>query len=144
MKELKKEEITQLLLQSGKLIHQTYDKNLKQIQLTYSQAKLISFLEPHKEYTYKEIMRLLNLSKATISELLKQLEKKSLLERYTNNFDQRKNVIVLTKKGEEIKIELMNILFQTEKDFFVCLHQEDIDQLYNILKTIYNNLKKRE
>lgn len=76
----------------------------KELSLSPIQIQILIFLHTHSEDKHKVsyLADEFNMTKATISDAVKSLEEKSLIERKDNPSDSRSHYIELTRKGKEI------------------------------------------
>ena len=132
----------QLLVNLGNKV--TWFRNQKlQIQnLTSEQAGIISFLQQQGNLgiTEGKLATEMNHSKATVSETLKKMEKKSLIKRCEDPDDGRKKYIFLTEQGQ-IKIEyLLKVSTATEKIILQGMSEYEQKELNRLLEIAVKNM----
>ncbi|MDD6404134.1 MAG: MarR family transcriptional regulator [Mollicutes bacterium] len=123
-------------------------KNSKQIHRpTPTQMRIVDYLLNYidKEYIYqKDIEEALNLSKATVSDVLNRMEKNGLIERNTNPNDTRSKMIVLSKDTKELFENNKKRLQELEKKAKKDITQEELEIFSNILNKMIKNFEKEE
>ena len=122
----------------SKEIIKKYKPFLNKLDLTYTQYITMLVLWEEKTINVKTLGDKLLLDSGTLTPLLKKLEEKGYIERKRSTDDERKLIVSLTKKGEELK----NISQDIPLNIGKCLNlteKETID-LYNLLYKILNQL----
>lgn len=82
------------------------------------------------------------ISRATASKMLQSMEKKELITRKELKEDARLKQILLTKKGEQQHLKMMNFFSGVEKLLVDGMTKEEADELYSLLKRVRHNLEK--
>ncbi len=121
----------------SKEIIKKYKPFLDKLDLTYTQYITMLVLWEEKNINVKTLGNKLLLDSGTLTPLLKKLEEKGYIERRRSINDERKLIVSLTKKGEELKQLSQDIPLNISK----CLNitkKETID-LYNLLYKKRNN-----
>jgi len=90
-------------------VTQAYRDQLSSLNLTYPQYLVLLVLWQNDGIGVREIAEQLNLDSATVSPLLKRLEKVGLLSRVRSIDDQRTVNIHLTEQGKSIQDAVSNI-----------------------------------
>ncbi|MAZ29198.1 MAG: hypothetical protein CL868_19240 [Cytophagaceae bacterium] len=113
----------------------------KQSGLTPLQIKIILFVASHEPSlnTVSQLVKELLVTKATISDSIKSLEKKGLVRKQLDYKDNRSFSIQLTEKGKKICEELGDYISPFQKSL-VQIEQDDLARLYNNLFGILKNL----
>ncbi len=122
----------------SKEIIRKYKPFLDKLDLTYTQYITMLVLWEVKTINVKTLGNKLLLDSGTLTPLLKKLEEKGYIERKRSTNDERKLIISLTKRGEELKKLSQDIPLNIGE----CLNltkKETID-LYNLLYKILNQL----
>src|ERR1700687_3773041 len=88
-----------LLYESSRKLIKIYTKQLEQLEITYPQFLVLSYLLQSDGCSVDSIGQQLNLDSGTLTPLLKRLEKNGFLVRKRNTEDERKRVVELTQKG---------------------------------------------
>lgn len=119
-------------------------ENQKNWMPTPTQMRIVDFVlnnYEQKDISQKEIENGLNLSKATVSDVLNRMEKKGLIIRKISDRDTRKKLIFLSDKAKNI-LEMNKIKLQElEKIATQNISDEEIALFSKILQTMIQNLK---
>ncbi len=115
----------------SKEIVKRYKPYLDEIDLTYTQYITMMVLWQYKEMNVKELGKYLFLDSGTLTPVLKKLEQKGYITRKRDDKDERVLNIAITKNGEDLKKQAVNI---PEKiGSCVPLTPEEGMQLFEIL-----------
>lgn len=115
----------------AKEIVRRYKPFLDELDLTYTQYITMMVLWEEKEMNVKELGKRLYLDSGTLTPVLKRLEQKGLVIRKRNSKDERVLMINITKEGEALKEQAVEIPYQMAG--CVKLDREDAKELYRIL-----------
>lgn len=134
----------QLFVQLGNAVTWYRNGRMKALGLTSSQSGVMRYIQKNrdKNVTAGELMTKLYLSKPTISKIIKQLEKKGLLERHVDESDFRKRIITLTEKGLSLESELLYIGVETESILLRGMQNEEKAEFQRLLWIALNNINK--
>lgn len=109
---------------------------------TPTQIKIMDYIitHPNTEIYQKDLEAVLRLRRATVSGVLKTMEKHGLIKREVSSFDFRVKKIILNSnvnnKFMEIKEKLKELDEIVKKD----ISSEDLKQFNHILKKMQNNI----
>ena len=119
-------------------------KDIQETLPTPAQMQILHFLGMHKnEKIYqRDIAIALGLRRATLSEILKTMEKNNLISRISAQNDTRKKEIILSKNAKEKFEAVKCALEQTEKEAIKNINQKDLEIFFKVAKQIENNLNK--
>ena len=98
--------------------------------LTTLQTRVLSSILENKELTVGEVATKLNLTGGNASALCKKLEKSGLLERSRCKEDERRVILRVSKRGEEILLEMK---LEIEKRFETFLENETEESLLKVI-----------
>ena len=118
----------------SKEIIKKYNTILNNYGLTYTQYITMMVLWEHKEINVKDLGNCLYLDSGTLTPLLKKLENSGYISRKRSSEDERNLIISITKKGENIKKDLVKIPEEIGK--CINLNPEESMYLYKILYKI--------
>lgn len=109
---------------------------LSPLGLTYPQFKTLKFLlwNPPGTVRQMDIEKHFCLTNPTVTGILKNLEKKGLIERTANHEDRRSKIIFLTEKGKSMEKTLTGVGGEMEKRAVANLSEEEKEQLICLLK----------
>ncbi len=123
----------------SKEIIKKYKPYLNKLGLTYTQYITMMILWEVKEINVKSLGDRLFLDSGTLTPLLKKLEQKKYISRVKSIKDERKLIISITKKGEELKSIAKNI--PTSIDKCLNLTEKESIELYKLLYKVLNKIK---
>lgn len=112
---------------------------------TVTQTRIINYLYEHQdeEVYQKDIERGLNLRRATISEVLKTMEKRGLIEKTINPTDARSRKIVIIKSKEAKNEEIKSNIRRVENTLRKNISQEELVSFSLTLEKMQQNLKEQ-
>ncbi|MDF7669193.1 winged helix DNA-binding protein [Lactobacillus sp. ESL0703] len=132
----KKSELLRFLIKgSERESMRIFNNMLADYSITANQAEVLMILSQVGPLSLKEIGQLLICEKGSPSRLIQSLVNKNLVSKTTNKIDQRKNVLTLTKKGEELIPKINEVNHQLNTLISNRINNEDtIDQLITVFK----------
>ncbi len=128
---------------ASRLTTKLYTPYLKVLDITYPQYLVMLVLWENDMQTVKQIGDKLFLESNTLTPLLKRLEQKAYITRKRDTEDERAVLISLTKKGEELKEQAINIpndIVGILKDFDISTEQ--LTDFKHTLLSLVDNLNK--
>lgn len=108
--------------------------------ITREQWAIIRLLYDKNGQSQQEIANALLKNKASITNLLVNLEKKDLVERKTNKFDKRSNLVYLTGHGREMREKLEDFVYKITNLASKGISDEDLARCYEILQKMNRNI----
>lgn len=121
-----------------------YEPYLKEYDLTYPQYIVMLVLFEEKEIEFTLLSEKVDLSKATLTPIVKRLEAVGYISKAHNKDDKRKIIVSLSDKGVTLKEKIINVPMSMygalgiERESYYSLVKE-LDSLLEILKS---NLEK--
>ncbi|SNR33693.1 MarR family winged helix-turn-helix transcriptional regulator [Lutibacter flavus] len=117
--------------------------NKNNIQLTKQQWVVLKILhEDTNGIIQNDLACITERNKASLTRLINVMEKNNLVTRIPFKADSRKNVIQITKKGDELFLKTKPLLLNS-LDIIQCgITENEMKDLISILAKIQNNLKK--
>ena len=115
----------------GKEIVRQYKPLLDKFDLTYTQYIVLLVLWEKDNLSVKEIGERIYLDSGTLTPLLNKLYNKGIIKKTINKSDERGLIISLTKKGQQLKKDIVSIPECIAKT--VCLNDEEAQTLYKLL-----------
>ena len=119
-------------------------KDLKENLPTPAQMQILDFIRKNQnnKIYQRDIGQNLGLRRATLSEILKTMEKNNLISRISDNKDTRIKEIILSDKAlisfETVKKTLNNV----EKTIIRGIDQKDLDIFLSVLTKMNQNIEK--
>ena len=126
------------------------EKRIEEIKknkvITPTQMYIISYIlkSPEGEVEQKDLEKVLNLRRATVSGVLHTIEKNDLIVRITNELDTRKKKIRLNSKAEEIFCENRKNFEKLEKIVRRDIEEEDLEVFFRVVEKMKQNIKSNE
>ncbi|MCG8392595.1 MAG: MarR family transcriptional regulator [Pseudomonadales bacterium] len=114
-----------------------YRKHLKELGLTYPQYLVMMVLWEQDQQTVSEIGERLYLDSATLTPLLKRLEKAGLLQRSRSRSDERQVEIRLTPEGQQLRQRA-----EAVPEAILCASQCDPEELVRLRDELHG-LRRR-
>lgn len=118
----------------------SYKPHLDKLDLTYTQYIAMMVLWEVGSMNVKELGEKLYLDSGTLTPLLKKLETKGLITRKRSAQDERNLIVSITKKGEELKDQALNV--PKEMNRCVNLTPDEAKTLYGLLYKLLSNENK--
>lgn len=94
---------------ASRLITREYQPYLDKLGITYPQYLVLMVLWETDTISVKEISKKLILNTNTITPLLKRMESLGLIKRQRSGSDERKVIVELTLKGQQIQVDAATI-----------------------------------
>ena len=137
--------ITAGLERLGQVFRTLLWEKAKEFDLSPVQIQLLIFMQQHHRSlcTVSYLAQEFNLSKPTISDAVKILEKKKLIEKKNNPSDSRSYSTSLTLEGKKITRQLENFADPVAK-LVSALNEKDKDTILNSITALITQLLKKE
>ncbi len=121
-------------------IHTAYvERRLLHLDLRTGQGAVLTALGYRGACTQKELAEYRHVSAATISVMLRRMEKTGLVTRSSGE-DGKSNLIALTEHGRRVYDRLMEDMMGEPGRVFAGLSQEDLQAAERIFRTVSENL----
>lgn len=133
-----------LIKKLDKVFKQNFDQELERVGLTFSQMRVLRFLEdnPNTKITQKDISKELDIQHSTTIGLLKRMQEKGLVTVVVDEDNRRCRNIFLTSKAEEISCEMERGRTIMENRIVASLTEEEKEIFYRLLNKAIDNLKE--
>lgn len=120
-------------------------KDLKENLPTPAQMQILDFIRKNQnnKIYQRDIGQNLGLKRATLSEILKTMEKNNLISRISDNKDTRIKEIILSDTAKEKFKQVKKLLENTEKTATQNIDEKELEIFFKVAKQIENNLKER-
>jgi MarR family transcriptional regulator, repressor for mepA len=119
------------------------DSNLIQYDITNQQARVVGFIGERQNegitVNQKDIESYLDITGASVSNLLRGLEKKGFIERIRSVSDDRAKEISLTLKGRELIATFNSVFSETENKIVQGMTEEQKILFLELLKIVVKN-----
>lgn len=129
---------------ASRLIIREYQPHLDQLGITYSQYLVLMVLWETDSIAVSEITRRLILNTNTITPILKRMEAQGIITRQRSGEDERKVIITLTPKGQQLQVEAASIPAQLVSGLVSeDIQVEDLKMLKDQLDLIIHTLLEK-
>lgn len=119
------------------------DSNLMQYDITNQQARVVGFIGEKQDegvtVNQKDIESYLDITGASVSNLLRGLEKKGFIERIRSASDDRAKEISLTLKGRELIATFNSVFSEIENKIVQGMTEEQKKLFLELLKKVVKN-----
>lgn len=123
------------------VLHRYYlQKNAFTVGLYAGQPMLLDFLKNHDDSAQKDIAAALHVSPASVTVSLKRLEKNGFVSKASDGADLRRNIIHLTKKGEDALAEFFSVCDALDQKMFGNFSAKELAQLDEFTERLIDNL----
>ncbi len=122
----------------AKEVVRQYKPYLDKIGLTYTQYITMMVMWEHRQLLVKEVGEYLFLDSGTMTPVLKKLEEKGFIQRHRSEEDERNIVVTLTREGEKLKEEAVDI--PPKIGACIRLEPQEAMNLYQLLYKVLNQL----
>ena len=131
-----------LIKRLAEAIDKNANNDLSCSGVTFSQLKILIMLHESTEssVSLKELERYFDLTQATIAGIVVRLEKKKLLEGFTDPADKRIKRVRITDEGRALCEETRIRMDKYEEWFLRSLNAEEREELGRLLMKIYNDV----
>lgn len=122
----------------SKEIVRRYAPFLSEIDLTYTQYITMMVMWENKELSVKELGKRLYLDSGTLTPVLKNLEKKGLVNRERSKSDERFLIVSITEEGMKLREKAVSIPVKIGQ--CISLDEQEAIQLYTIVRKLLTQL----
>lgn len=141
MDKINRDSLYFVFLEILKLHHYRTHILLDEIGIYPGQPPMLFILSKKDGRSQKELADILNIKPATITVMLRRMEKAELVERRQDNEDQRISRVYLTEKGRKICNKAHEIMQDLEKECFDNFTEEEKVILRRLLMQMRDNLR---
>ncbi len=134
------ETLWQLLTQICRLSHGRMHALWDEIGLHKGQPFVLRILWDHNGQTHSELAERLHVQPATISNMLKRMEKAGLVARRPDPDDRRVSRVYLTDAGRDIQSQVERVWHELEERAFVGLSQAEQAEMRRFLLCVRDNM----
>ena len=108
---------------------------------TPTQMQIIEYIVENKDDTYqKDLEKVLNLRRATVSGVLHTMEKNSLIKRVSDSKDARVKKIVLNEETNNLFLRNKLRMQELEKNIIKNIDKNDLDIFIKVIEKMKDNL----
>ena len=138
------EPLVQLLMQICRLNRRRMHALLDEIGLYRGQPHVLSALWDQEGLTHSELAHRLHRSAATMTNMIKRMEKAGFVARRPDPADERVSRVYLTDAGRAIQDRVQRVWREIEEQSFAGFEDQERDLLQGYLGRIRDNLLSEE
>ncbi len=138
------ETIGQLLGAISHMHHKRMHETWESLGLYRGQPFVLHLLWEQDGRTHSELAGVLRRSPATITNMIKRMEKAGFVERRSDPHDERVSRVYLTDAGRGLKAAVGKAWADFEKQTFAGFAQTELDTLQSQLRRVLDNLSPKE
>ena len=127
----------------ARLLRVTFDRRIKELELTRSQWWVLTHLFRHDGITQSELAEWLEIERPTLGRLLDRLEANGWVERRTDSQDRRAKRVFLTNEVSPAMRSMREIAASVRSDALHGLDPDEQEAFVDTLLTIKANLSKQ-
>ena len=116
------------------------ERRISSLGIHPSQHHLLMHISRTGPSTQNSIAEAMGVSASAIAVSLKKLEKGNYIEKRTSPSDSRSNLILLTKKGEDVVLQSQRLFEEVDEFMFQGFFEEEKEQLQLLLERIIHNV----
>lgn len=106
---------------------------------------VLGYLSIHNEEVISsDLSSALNVSSARMAKILKNMEKRGLIEKKQSTSDARKTIVTLTKKGRDLILKYQDIFINSALVIIEKVGEEDLKEFIRISNKIKQAVKENE
>ena len=114
------------------------------LQVTPQQAHTLAYIKKHPGLIQRELSDFFHLRNASVTNMVKNLERDGLIERKIDPKSARNKRIYLTKKVEEIAQDIEDQMNHLNQQIVDRLDENDIDNLLTSLENVIQSLDSKD
>ncbi|MBA6252750.1 MAG: DNA-binding MarR family transcriptional regulator [Colwellia sp.] len=134
-----KNQLCHRLYMASNSIVRAYREPLRELNITYPQYVVMMALWEHDKITIAALLEKTMIDGGAMTQILKKMVDKCLLEIIKDDNDKRKRLVQLTQQGQELKIKAANIP-NTISCKFTHINSTQVSQLMELLDLVVNDL----
>jgi DNA-binding MarR family transcriptional regulator len=115
--------------------------NNASLNLTIEQWSVLYHLWKQDGISQQELCNATFRDKPSITRLVDNLERLSLVKRVASETDRRINLVFVTKLGQKLEEETMQLADETLNEALITVPADRIDVCKEVLQLVYDNLK---
>lgn len=115
-------------------------KTMEEQGFCRSQPAMIKMLSQHDGLTQVELASKLNVTPATVSNMLKRMERDNMIERRRSEEDQRVTHVYLTEQGKQHSDVVCKLFDEMTQKGFGNFTEEELQQAKRIFQKLIDNL----
>ena len=141
-KKEKFEHANQLFRIYMKNTQRVFNSYAAKLQLTSQQARSIAYIDRHPGLIQRELGERFRVRNASITNMLKNLERDGYIERKKDKDSARIKRIYLTKKGKNCAKQIEMFFTKINDQFLIQIDEHDLDMLNEAMEHLINDIEK--
>ncbi|MFT4776323.1 MAG: DNA-binding MarR family transcriptional regulator [Oleispira sp.] len=138
-----KNQLCHRLYMASNSIARTYREPLSELNITYPQYVVMMALWEQDGITIAELVEKTKVDGGAMTQILKKMNDKGLLEIIKDEHDKRKRLVHLTEQGQVLKRKAVNIPKQIACKF-TSIDSVQVEQLMQLLDLVVDDLSVSE
>ncbi len=131
-------------MHNGRLLERAVEKELAPTGLHHGQGRILLNIKASGAITQADLARLMDVKPATVTNMLKPLEEKKLVQRKTDPKTNRAIIVSLSAKGERACQQIQSAWNRIEERMTENLPKDGMPELFQALETIRGALGGKE
>ncbi|MCP4394193.1 MAG: MarR family transcriptional regulator [Alphaproteobacteria bacterium] len=119
------------------------DNALEKYGFGRAHHRVIYFIARHPSITVSELLNILQITKQSLSRVLRKLVKEGVVSQKPGNIDKRQRHLKLTKKGIELEQEMAEIQMSIISNVCKKVEDSDVDGFRKTLFTMLSDADKK-
>ena len=129
-----------ILLHVGKLLDQRLNEELCKIGVYHGQGMVLSILKRNRAITQANLARGMSRKPSTLTNMLKPMEEKGWIKRFTDPKTNRAVVVSLTEEGAKLAGSVERIWLDVEKVLTKAIPGEDAEFFFSQMESLRSEL----
>ena len=132
------------MMHNGRLLERAVEQELALTGLHHGQGRILLNIKASGAITQADLARLMDVKPATVTNMLKPLEEKKLVQRKTDPKTNRAIIVSLSAKGERACQQIQSAWNRIEERMTENLPKDGMPELFQALETIRGALGGKE
>jgi DNA-binding MarR family transcriptional regulator len=129
-----------ILMHIGRLLERAAEGELAPIGLHHGQGRILLAIASCDAITQADLARLMDIKPATVTNMLKPLEEKKLIQRKTDAKTNRAVIVSLSPVGKKVCTQIQAAWDRIEARMTGALPEAGRDELFQALEIVRNSL----
>lgn len=135
-----KQPVSFLFMHIGKLVKDKMIEALREFDLHLLQARVMMALARQGTVSQVDLANGLHIRPATVSNVVKKLERKGLITRRPSKNDDRSLRVSLTRKGHEATVHIREVFDRIDAEVVSIIPKKDVKRTQLFLKMVRDEL----
>ena len=139
-----KKTLLHILMHNGRLLERAVEEELAPAGLHHGQGRILLNIKASGEITQANLARLMDVTPATVTNMLKPLERRGLVRRKTDPKTNRAIIVSLSVDGDHACLQIQSAWERIEERMCKDLPEDGMNDLFHALETIRGALGGKE